>query len=117
MKIKKGDTVVVTQGDDASKAPRHVTQVLDGGKKVVIQGVNQVYKHVRKGHPKSPAGGRLLLEMPIPSSRVMYHCNSCSQATRLGYRYTGDGTKERYCKKCSASCGTVSPSRESYSSK
>ncbi|MDX1555504.1 MAG: DUF1800 family protein, partial [Xanthomonadales bacterium] len=38
-------------GDDASRTPRRVIQVLDGGKKVVVEGVNLVYKHVKRGHP------------------------------------------------------------------
>ena len=33
--------------------------------KVVVEGVNLVYKHVKRGHPKSPQGGRLRMEMPI----------------------------------------------------
>lgn len=114
MKIKKGDQVVVVAGDDASPTPRTVVQVLDGGRKVVIQGVNQVWKHVKRGHPKSPQGGRLHLEMPIQSSNVMYYCESCSQPSRLGLRYTDNGAKERFCRRCLGSVGTVSPPKAHY---
>jgi len=114
MKIKKGDLVVVTTGNDQSSTPRQVVQVLDGGRKMVVQGVNQVFKHVKRGHPKSPSGGRLQMEMPIQSSNVMYYCTSCSKPTRLGLRYTDDGAKERYCKKCKTGCGIVSPAREKH---
>ena len=34
MKIKRGDMVQVTNGDDASGSPRKVLQVLDDGRKV-----------------------------------------------------------------------------------
>ncbi len=114
MKIKKGDSVVVTTGDDKSPTPRRVIQVLDNGKKVLIQGVNQVWKHVRRGHPKSPQGGRLHLEMPIQSSNVMYYCESCNKPSRLGLRYVGDGAKERFCRKCEKAVGTVSPAKAVY---
>jgi large subunit ribosomal protein L24 len=107
MKIKKDDQVVVISGEYASQQPRKVLQVLDDGRKMIVQGVNQVYKHVRKGHPKSPSGGRLHMEMPIQSSNVMYFCESCQKPSRLGLRLTADNQKERYCKKCGTSCGEV----------
>ncbi len=115
MKIKKNDQVVVISGEHASPQPRQVLQVLQGGEKIVVQGVNQVYKHVRRGHPKSPAGGRLHMEMPIQSSNVMYYCESCQKPTRLGLRYTLVGAKERFCKKCGTACGSVSPAKAKYS--
>lgn len=112
MKIKKGDQVVVFTGENSSSQPRQVLQVLDGGAKVIVQGVNQVYKHVKKGHPKSPSGGRLHMEMPISGSNVMYYCESCQKPSRLGLRFTAEGSKERFCKKCGTSCGTVSPAKK-----
>ena len=114
MKIKKGDMVLVITGDDKSKTPRRVVQVLDDGRKVLVQGVNQVWKHVRRGHPKSPQGGRLHLEMPIPSSNVKYYCESCNQSSRLGLRYSDDGAKERFCRNCNKAAGTVSPPKRAY---
>ncbi len=117
MKIKKGDLVKVISGRVAAntppseQSPHRVSEVLDGGRLVVVEGVNLVYKHVRRGHPKSPQGGRLRLEMPIHSSNVKYYCQSCNQLARLGYRYLDDGAKERYCKSCSASAGQISPPR------
>lgn len=115
MKIKRGDLVVVTSGDDKQDTPKPVQQVLDGGSKVIIEGVNLVYKHVKRGHPKSPQGGRLRMEKPIQSSNVMFYCGTCSKGVKLGYRYNAAGEKERYCRKCSTSVGVVSPAREKYS--
>lgn len=118
MKIKKGDTVLVIAGDDASRdKQREVLQVLDEGKKVLIKDVNTVFKHVRRGHPKSPQGGRLQMEMPIRSSNIVYYCNDCNQGTKLGLRYTDDGSKERFCRKCGSSAGVVSPPRAAHASK
>ena len=108
MKIRRGDTVVITTGDDASSTQHKVISVLDGGKKVVVEGANRAFKHVRRGHPKSPQGGRLNLEMPIDSSNVMIYCDSCRKGVRVGFRFTPDGTKERFCRKCKTSMGVVS---------
>ena len=108
MKIQRGDSVVVISGDYSGSTPHRVIQVLDGGRKLMVEGVNRVYKHVRRGHPKSPQGGRLQLEMPIDSSNVKLYCSSCKQPARVGYRYTDDGSKERFCKSCGTSCGSVS---------
>jgi large subunit ribosomal protein L24 len=120
MKIKKGDLVKIISGRIAAETPpveqppRRVTEVLDGGEKVIVEGVNLVYKHVKRGHPKSPQGGRLRLEMPINGSNVMYFCPSCSKLARLGYRYSEDGAKERHCKSCGASAGQISRPRTRY---
>lgn len=107
MKIKRGDMVVIIAGDQASKTPHRVTQVVDGGRKLLIEGVNRVFKHVKRGHPKSPQGGRLNLETPIDSSKVMFYCGSCNKGVRVGFRFTPDGAKERHCKSCGTSLGTV----------
>ncbi|WP_437190637.1 50S ribosomal protein L24 [Planctomicrobium sp. SH527] len=114
MKIRRGDLVVVISGDDKSSSPRLVQQVLKGGEKVVVEGVNLVFKHVKRGHPKSPQGGRLRMEKPVHSSNVMYYCGACNKPSRLGYRYQADGAKERFCRKCSVTVGQVSPARPAY---
>ena len=117
MKIQRGDSVLVITGNDAGQTPRQVVQVMAGGKKVVIEGVNRVFKHVKRGHPKSPQGGRLQMEMPIDISNVQYYCSTCSKGTRLGYRYREDGAKERFCKKCSTSINTISPAKAAYAAR
>lgn len=111
MKIKKGDMVVVISGDEAASTPRRVSEVLDAGAKVVVEGVNVVQRHVKRGHPKSPQGGRLRFEKPIFASNVMYYCEACKRPVRIGFRFTAEGVKERFCKKCNGSAGKVSPAR------
>lgn len=112
MKIKKGDKVVVISGDEAADAPRTVSEVLDGGQKVVVEGVNVVQRHVKRGHPKSPQGGRLRFEKAIQASNVMFYCEACKKPVRIGFRFVADGSKERFCKACKASAGKVSPARK-----
>ena len=79
MRMRKGDMVVVITGDDAGIVPRKVVRVLDGGEKILVEGVNRVFKHVKKGHPSSPQGGRISREMPIFSSNAMVYCAQCSK--------------------------------------
>jgi large subunit ribosomal protein L24 len=117
MRIKKGDQVVVTAGDDASSTPHKVLQVVEGGKRLVVEGVNRAYRHVKRGHPKSPQGGRLSIEMPIAVSNVQFYCEKCNGPTRIGYRYDVEGRKERFCRKCQASAGIISPPRPKYAKK
>lgn len=114
MRIRSGDEVVVITGKDRSKAPRKVLRVVADGQKVVVEGVNRVYKHVKKGHPKSPAGGRLQLEMPVDSSNIQFYCRQCNRGVRIGVRFEEDGSKVRFCKKCSVTIGVVSPAKPAY---
>lgn len=114
MRIRAGDNVIVTVGTDRGTQPRRVIKVVPGGEKIVVQGVNRVFKHVKRGHPKSPSGGRLQMEMPINASNVLLVCPACSKGTRVGVRYEADGAKVRYCKKCNANIGNVSPAKPAY---
>jgi large subunit ribosomal protein L24 len=106
MCVRKGDMVVVITGDDASSTARKVLRVVDGGERLLIEGVNRVYKHVKRGHPSSPQGGRLSRELPIASSNALLFCSSCNKGVRVGTRVT-DSTRERYCKKCKGSLGVI----------
>lgn len=117
MRIKAGDEVVVLCGDDASDAPRKVTRIVHGGKKLVVEGVNRVWKHVKRGHPKSPQGGRLSMEMPIDASNVLLYCTVCKRGVRVGYKYRDDGTKYRCCRKCQTDLGTIGKPRARYAKK
>ncbi len=115
MRIHKGDSVVVVAGNDSGDVPRKVIEVIDGGAKLIVEGVNRVHKHVKRGHPKSPQGGRLQLDMPIDASNAMLFCPSCNRGVRVGYRYSAEGRKERFCRKCSATVGEpISPPRKIY---
>jgi len=102
MAILKNDLVVVRTGDGHGKTPRKVLRVVDGGARVVVDEINRVYRHVKKGHPKSPQGGRLSVEMPIDASNVQVYCPKCNQGVRTGSRKTDAGVKYRACRKCGA---------------
>ncbi len=115
MWIKSNDTVKVISGEDRGTTSK-VLRVNRKTGKLVVEGVNRVYKHVKRSQ-KNPQGGRLSKEMPIAASNVALVCEACGAATRVGARYLPNGAKERYCKKCGASNGQVSPPKTSYAVK
>jgi large subunit ribosomal protein L24 len=121
MTIKKGDMVEVITGDDAgTSAKRRIARVLSivpGEDKIVVEGVNKVYRHL-KPNRRNAQGGRLSKEMPISVSNVKLVCSTCQRGVRVGKRYTADGRKERYCKKCGGSLGGfLSKARAAYAQK
>ena len=111
MKIRKGDLVEVIAGDDSGTRGPVLSVDRDKGK-VIVEGVNRVYKHVRRGHPKSPQGGRLHLELAIDASNVMHVCPETNKPTRVGVRTAADGGKELYAKRSGARLRQVSPPKE-----
>ena len=115
MIIHKDDNVIVTTGDDAGSTGR-VLRVLPDKNKLVVEGINKVYKHVRPSR-RNPQGGRLSKELPVAVSNVMLVCPTCRKGVRVGKRYTAEGRKERYCKKCSGSLGYLSKPRAAYAEK
>jgi large subunit ribosomal protein L24 len=96
MKLKTGDMVVVTTGKDRKKTGK-IMRVLVKTDRVVIEGVNKVTRHVKKR--QGQAGQKVEFEAPIHSSNVMFFDPKTKQATRVGYRVTKDGKKERVSKK------------------
>jgi large subunit ribosomal protein L24 len=115
MMIRANDTVEVITGDDRGTRAK-VLRIDRAAGKLVVENVNRVYKHVRKSQ-RNPRGGRLSKEMPVQVSNVLLVCEACSKATRLGARFLADGSKERYCKKCGAGNGQVSPPKARYAKK
>lgn len=61
--IKRGDVVEVTKGDDAGKTGK-VLQVLTKQDRAVVEGLNQIKKHLRKSQD-NPKGGIVQKEAPI----------------------------------------------------
>ena len=120
MNIKQDDIVEVITGDDAgtpsARTTARVLSVLPREGKVVVEGINRVYKHLKPSR-QNPQGGRLSKEMPIDASNVMLYCSTCRRGVRVGRRYGDDGHKERYCKKCGGGLGSLSKARPAYARK
>lgn len=116
MFIRKDDLVVVITGDDKSPDPRKVLRVLPEKNKIVVEGVNRVYKHMKPSQ-RNQQGGRLSKEMPIDVSNVLLYSPTARRGVRVGFRYTESGQKERYCKVSGASLGVVGPAKPAYAKK
>ena len=115
MLIKTGDTVEVIAGADKGVRSKVISVDRQAGK-ALVEGVNKVLKHVKRSQ-KNPQGGRLSKEMPVQVSNIQYVCESCGKPVRLGARYTEDGGKERFCRKCGVTVGEIAPPRARYAKK
>jgi large subunit ribosomal protein L24 len=115
MLIRSGDTVEVITGESRGTRSRVIKVDRETGK-ALVEGVNKVFKHIRRSQ-KHPQGGRLSKEMPVQLSNLKFFCPSCSTGTRLGARFLKDGSKERFCKKCGASAGQIAPAKKAHATK
>ena len=91
-RIRKGDMVEVISGNDRGKRGR-VLRVIPDKNRIVVQGVNLRWKHMRKSQ-QNPQGGRVRRETPIHLSNVMFYDEAEAVRTRLGAAEVG-GRKVR----------------------
>ena len=105
MKIKRGDVVKVITGDDRGKTGKVLEVDLDT-RKVLIEGLNMVWEHVRRSQ-RHPKGGRIKREAMLDATNVLVVCQSCAKPTRVKFGWTEDPQikkssrrKSRLCRKC-----------------
>lgn len=111
MRFRVGDEVIVISG--SGRGTRGKILVVDREKnKVTVEGVNRVYKHVRRSQ-RNPQGGRLSKEMPVSASNVLHIDPRSGEPTRVGVRILKDGSKELFAKKSGAKLREISPPRAS----
>ena len=96
LKIRKGDKVVVVTGRSkgATGEVLRVDRVTD---RVVVQGANEVTKHVKPS--RTGAGGIEEREAPIHMSNVMHADPKDGKPTRVGFKFLDDGRKVRFAKR------------------
>ena len=99
MEIKKGDTVVVISGEEKGKKAT-VIKAYPSKRKVVLEGVNMVTKHMKPRGANQP-GGKVEQPAPIDVSNVMLVCPECGKATKVAHDKV-EGKNIRKCKKCGA---------------
>ena len=99
-RIRKGDTVAVISGDDRGKRGR-VIEIQREKNRVVIEGVNLIFKHIRKSQ-KYPQGGRIRREAPIHMSNVMPIDPESGDPTRISQKIVS-GRKVRVGRRSGAS--------------
>ncbi|MBM3206068.1 MAG: 50S ribosomal protein L24 [Candidatus Staskawiczbacteria bacterium] len=97
MKVKKGDTVLVTAGKDSGKVAK-ILKSFPKESKILVEGVNLKAKHIK---PKRQGEQGQVVRIPAPFnvSNVKFLCPKCGKAVRLGYKIVGE-KKFRVCKKC-----------------
>ncbi len=98
-KIRTGDDVLVTSGRNKGQQGSVRKNLIDEDR-VVIEGVNIVKKHIKRGRARQ--AGIVEVEAPLHVSNVMLVCPTCKEPTRVGVRRDDEGANERYCKKCDA---------------
>ena len=94
--VKKGDTVVVLSGKDKGKKGK-VLEVSPKERKVIVENVNMVTKHV-KPRKMGDQGGIVKAEGAMYACKVMLVCPKCGKPTRIAHKILNDGTKQRLCK-------------------
>ncbi|MCC6792037.1 MAG: 50S ribosomal protein L24 [Thermomicrobiales bacterium] len=95
-KIRTGDEVVVISGRNKGQRGKVRVNLIDQDR-VVIEGVNIVIKHIKRGRARQ--AGRIEVEAPLHVSNVMLLDPDTKEPTRVGVRTGADGKNERYSKK------------------
>ncbi len=103
--VRRGDTVEVTAGNYRGARGR-ILRALPREGRVVVEGINMVWKHMRPTR-ENPQGGRVQIEAPIHASNVMLicpnrECERHDRPVRTRTSITEDGRKLRVCAKCGA---------------
>lgn len=102
--IKSGDTVMVIAGADKGKTGK-VLRILTGKDRVVVEGINRVWKHVRPSR-QNPQGGRIQKDNPIHLSNVQPVDPTTGKPTRVKFQ-TLDGAKHRVAVKTGTDLGKL----------
>ena len=93
LKIKSGDTVIVTAGDHKGEEGK-IVKIFPAKNRAIVEGVNMISKHT-KPSAQNPQGGIVKKEAPIHMSNLMLLENG--KATKVGFRMEGD-KKVRFSK-------------------
>jgi len=97
MKVKKGDTVLITAGKDKGRTGKILKSLLKEGT-ILVEGINLKKKHVK---PKKQGEKGQVISTPAPLnvSNIKIVCPKCGKASRIAYKIE-KGEKHRICNKC-----------------
>jgi large subunit ribosomal protein L24 len=104
-KIRKNDRVEVICGDHKGAQGR-VLRVDPVKQRVVVEGVNLVYRHLRPSRT-NPQGGRIRKEAPLHLSNVLPVDPKTSRGSRVHFEVERDGAGRVTAKKRVTKQGTV----------
>ena len=108
-KVVSGDEVVVISGKNKGQRGRVRTNLIKRDR-VVIEGVNIVRRHLKRGRARQ--AGIVEMEAPLHVSNVMVWCSNHNGPARVGFRVDAEGNKERYCKQCDAALPKPRPAEK-----
>jgi large subunit ribosomal protein L24 len=125
MRIRKNDRVVLLKaitgakqldgravGKEEAGSVARVLKVLPDTDRVIVEGVNYVYRHMRRSQNR-PQGGRATKEAPVHLSNVALYCAKCDGPTRVRMQAVdkkdsrGKRRRDvlRVCKRCGETIG------------
>ncbi len=104
--VRKGDTVLILTGKDASK--RGTVERIVRPDRVVIEGLNVAKKHQKPRQrtnqsdrvPQLQQGGIIDVAQPLHMSNVMIVCGRCDRPTRVAHAKAEGGKGVRVCRRC-----------------
>ena len=98
-RIRKGDRVIVISGRDKGRVGE-VIEVRPSENRALVRGVHMVKRHQKQ--TASQDGGIISKEAPIHLSNLALAHPSDGKATRVGFKFIGEGhdrRKVRYAKR------------------
>ena len=102
MKLRKGDLVEVTSGEDRGRRGKILRVETDQqGERVraIVEGLNMSKRH-QKARSATKPGGKIDLPSPIAVSNLVLLCPKCGKRSKVK-REEHEGRLVRVCKECS----------------
>jgi large subunit ribosomal protein L24 len=93
IRLKKGDQVVVRSGKYKGKTGK-ILATFPRDNTATVEGINTVKKHL-KPNREHPQGGIIDLLKPINVSKLGIYDPTTKKASRISFKVSADGKKER----------------------
>lgn len=103
--IRRGDEVVVIAGAHKGERGKVLRVDIENGK-VVVEGVNMIYRHVRPSR-RNPQGGRIQKEAALHISNVLPFDSKTSKGARVRFEIQRDADGKVVAKRRVTVNGTV----------
>ena len=104
-RVRKDDIIEVISGDNKG-AQGKVLRVYPSKNRVLVEGVNVVYRHVRRSR-KHPQGGRIRREAPVHISNVQPVDPKTGKGTRVTFQVKRDASTQVVSKQRVSCAGTA----------
>jgi len=92
-KLRKNDEIIVKAGKDKGKKGT-IISILSGKRRVIIENINLVKKHIKPNPNKKIEGGIVEQEKPLHVSNVALYNPETKKADRVGFKFVEDGKKK-----------------------